>query len=150
MTSAGVRALAGNAMDANAAQELHRRAGTSESFVAKQVTERQVVEADLVLTMTRELRSRVLEEAPSGLRRTFTLTEFAELVEKETADSPQELVADAAQRRSSALLDDYDVADPIGGSAELHREVAEVIDDAVRRVAHALAASIGSATLRSR
>jgi len=68
-----------------------------------------------------------------------------------TADSPQALVADAAQRHSSALLDDYDVADPIGGSAELHREVAEMIDDAVRRVvAHALAASIGSATLRSR
>jgi len=150
VTSAGVRALAGNAMDANAADELHRRGGTSEGFVAQQVTEQQVVEADLVLTMTRELRSRVLEEAPSALRRTFTLTEFAELVEEEPADSPQALVADAAQRRSSALLDDYDVADPIGGSEELHCQVADVIDDAVRRVAHALAASIGSAPLSSR
>ena len=150
VTSAGVRALAGNAMDASAAQELHRRDGTSEGFVAEQLTEQRVVSADLVLTMTRELRSRVLEEAPAALRRTFTLTEFAELVETERADSPQALVADAAQHRSSALLDDYDVADPIGGSVELHREVADVIDDAVRRVAHALATSIGSATLRSR
>ena len=117
--------------------------------MAQQLTEQQVVSADLVLTMTRELRSRVLEEVPAALRRTFTLTEFAELVETEWADSPQALVADAALRRSSALLDDYDVADPIGGSAELHREVADVIDEAVRRVADALADSIGSATLRS-
>jgi len=150
VTSAGVLALAGSGMDPSAAEELQRLGGTSEGFAAQQFTAQQVEGADLVLTMTKELRSRVLEEAPSALRRTFTLTEFAELVEKQTADSPQALVADAALRRSSALLDDYDVADPIGGPAELHREVAEMIDDAVRRVADALAESIGSATLRSR
>jgi len=142
--SVGVRALVGNPVDALSSQELARLGGSAEGFAARQLTQAHMLQADLVLTMTIELRSRVLEEAPSALRRTFTLTEFAELVEGVIPESPRELVADAAQRRSSAVLDDYDVADPIGGSAELHREVAVVIDDAVRRVAQALAASIGN------
>jgi protein-tyrosine phosphatase len=140
--SAGVRALTGHRMDELAARELARLGLTDELFTARQLTAQMVGDADLVLAATKDLRSRVLEEAPVALRRTFTITEFAALVEGANADSPQDLVADAAQRRSSAQVDDYDVADPVGLGADMYREVAELIDASVSSIAEVIAEAV--------
>jgi protein-tyrosine phosphatase len=142
VTSAGSRALAGRAMNDMAAAELARLGGSADDFTARQLTEAIAGGAGLILTATRELRSRVLEEAPAALRRTFTLTEFAALVQGETAESPAGLVRGAAQRRSSAQVQEYDVPDPIGKDAEVHREVADLIDRSVTPIAYALAAAV--------
>ena len=140
--SAGVRALVGRPMEAAAAQELARLGLTNEDFTARQLTGRIANGADLVLTATKELRSRVLEEAPGALRRTFTITEFAALSAGARADSPRSLVADAAQRRSAARVDDYDVPDPIGAGPEVHRAAADLIADSVAPIAESLASAV--------
>jgi len=98
-----------------------------------------------VLTATKDVRSRVLEEAPAALRRTFTITELAALVTGESADSPKTLVADAARRRPSAQVESYDVPDPIGQSADVHREAADLIGAAVTPIAEALATAVRQA-----
>jgi protein-tyrosine phosphatase len=140
--SAGVRALAGRPMESSAAKELERLGLTNESFRARQLNERIANGAGLVLTATKEIRSRVLEEAPGALRRTFTITEFAALVEGVEADTPRSLVADASQRRSSAQVTEYDVPDPIGAGPDVHRQAADLIDGAVTPIAEALATAV--------
>jgi protein-tyrosine phosphatase len=127
VSSAGSRARVGAPMESNAVAELERRGGSADGFVARPLTEVLIKESDLVLTMTKELRSRVLEEAPGALRRAFTLREFAALARKTEPDSARAIVAAAARGRSGAEVADYDVADPIGQPAEVHREVANAI-----------------------
>lgn len=143
--SAGTRAMAGRPMDAMAAQELGRLGLTSEDFRARQLTERMANDAGLVLTATKELRSRVLEDAPGALRRAFTITEFAALVDGVSADSPRELVADAAQRRSLAQVEDYDIPDPIGAGPDVHRKAADLVDASVTPIAAAIATAVRKA-----
>ncbi|HSE10478.1 MAG TPA: hypothetical protein VLB29_17585 [Nocardioidaceae bacterium] len=140
--SAGVRAMAGHPMNEMAAAELERLGLSNDDFRARQLTGQIAGRADLILVATKDLRSRVLEDAPAALRRTFTITEFAALVEGAEADSPQALVAGAAQRRSSAKVEDYDVVDPIGKSAEVHRQAADTIDTSVTTIAEALASAV--------
>ena len=60
VSSAGARALVGRPMDEHAAAELRRLGGDPEGFAATQLTAAAAGAADLVLTATRELRSRVL------------------------------------------------------------------------------------------
>jgi len=93
------------------------------------------------------LRSRVLEEAPRGLKRTFTIREFATLVSSDPFAQrggvhAWDLVARAASWRGSARLDEYDVADPIGRSPAIHHEVADLIDQECTVIAEALTAAI--------
>ena len=145
--SAGLIALAGHPMEANAANELARLEGTSEGFVARDFTARFADSAHLVLTATAEIRSRVLTESPGALRRTFTLLELEHLLHTAPADlaSPKELVAWAAAHRSTAAGVALDLPDPIGRSPETHRMVADLIDSATRTVADALAAASAAA-----
>ncbi|MFL6131985.1 MAG: hypothetical protein ACJ72A_04260 [Nocardioidaceae bacterium] len=149
VASAGVRALAGQPMDANAAAELRRLGGDASAFRARQLTSDIVGCADLVLTATRALRSRVLEEAPRALKRTFTMRELATIVgtpsfAEQHLDGTEALVATAASWRGSVTLDDYDIADPIGRSAEFHRAVAEVVDADCSAIARAVALAVRS------
>ena len=144
--SAGVQALVGNAMDPASAQELVRLGGDPDGFVSRQLADAHLEGADLVLTATKELRSRVLQDVPSALRRTFTLTEFAALVDPVRADSLDRLVVAAANRRASAQPSTYNLADPIGADADVHRDVADMIDQSVRVIAEAIAAAATART----
>ena len=138
--SAGLTSLAGHPMEQNAAAELVRLQGSPEGFVARDFTARYADAADLVLTATADIRSRVLSESPGALRRAFTLLELAHLVQDAPPDldGPRALVAWAAAHRSTAAGVPADVPDPIGRGSEVHRAAADLIDGATRRVAEAL------------
>ena len=146
VSSAGVRALVGDPMNESSAAELRRLGGDPGGFVSSQVTSARATEADLVLTASRDLRSRVLEEAPRALKRTFTIREFAALAsigpERRRVSSASDLVAQAASARGSAQILEYDVPDPIGKSAEVHREVAEMLDADCEAIARAVVGAI--------
>lgn len=145
--SAGVRALVGQPMDAQAAAELERLGGDGSAFRARQLTGELAAGADLVLTATRGLRSRVLEEAPRALKRTFTIRELAAIVgsplfAEQPVEGTEALVAAAASWRGSVTVEDYDIADPIGRSPEFHRGVAEVLDADCAVIARAVALAV--------
>ncbi len=153
VSSAGVRALVGSPMHDLSAAELRRLGGDPDGFVSRQVTGPMAESADLVLTATRELRSRLLEEAPRALKRTFTLREFAALVgsgvlRESPLQGAPDLVARAASWRGSATLDDYDVPDPIGRSEDVHREVADMLDADCAVIAQALLDAVSAPTSR--
>ena len=151
VASAGVQGLEGYPMDPLAEAELNRYGGLGTGFSARRLVGSQVESADLVLTMTRAHRGASLTEAPSALRRTFTLLEAADLVRLVETDArldavpagPAGLVAAMAARRGQARLDQYDVDDPIGRPREVHAAVADVVTAAVDTVVAALVPSLG-------
>jgi protein-tyrosine phosphatase len=138
VTSAGVNALEGSDISPDTLLELEARGGDGAGFVARRLTDEMLHEADLVLVATRDLRSRVLAEMPSALRRTFTVREFAALLEEVDADEPGAIVAEAAEHRSRARLTDYDVPDPYQRGPQAQAEAARLIAEAVDKIAKGL------------
>jgi len=141
--SAGTQGWDGAQMDPSAAAELRRLGGDPTGFVAKSLQPTYCETADLILTATLAHRATVLQEVPQALKRTFTLLEFAHLVEhiehvRAAEGDPAELVTRAAAARGAAELEMYDVLDPYGAAPEFHRETADVIDGAVGTIATVL------------
>jgi len=75
--SAGTRALVGHPIEPTMAALLDAASVASGGFAARRLTAALVAQADLVLALTAEHRSAVLELHPGALRRSFTLREFA-------------------------------------------------------------------------
>jgi protein-tyrosine phosphatase len=147
VSSAGVRAMVGSPVHELSAAELVRLGGDPAGFAARQVTPALPGEADLVLTATSELRSRVLEEAPRALKRAFTIRELATLLRAdldEPVTGPADLVARAAARRGAVPVPDYGVPDPIGRSAEVHRQAAELLDADCAVIARRIADTVSA------
>ena len=138
VSSAGVGAMVGHAMSRYAAEELRSYGGDPTGFAARQLTPDLLDGSDLILTATRDLRSRVLAETPLALRRTFTVLEFAALVEHAEGSTPAELVRWAALHRSTAGAVDQDVPDPYRRGPEEHARSARLLDAAVQQIAKGL------------
>lgn len=157
VTSAGVRAMQGRSMHPESTRTLEARGGSAEGFVARQLSAELAEGADLVLAATRDIRSRLLEESPRSLRRSFTLREFVSLAEAHRAagegasggrrvpptavrgaQALDALIEDCSRGRGILRLDDVDVTDPIGRSPQTYDAVAELLDDQVTRLAKVL------------
>jgi protein-tyrosine phosphatase len=138
--SAGLTAMVGRPMEPNAAAELARLHGSAEGFLASDFVARFADDADLILTATAEIRSRVLAESPGALRRAFTLLELEYLVgaAPSSMGGPRDLVAWAGAHRSTAAGVAVDIPDPMGRGPEAHRAAADLIDRATRVIADAL------------
>ena len=76
-----------------AAQVLRDLGGETTDFAARQFTPKIAVSADLIITMTRTHRDRVLELAPRQLKRTFTLAEASQLAGRFMPQNITELAA---------------------------------------------------------
>jgi len=139
VASAGIAAMVGEDMSPEAAVLLRGYGGSADGFVARQLNPSMLREADLVLTATRELRSRVLAEAPAALRRTFTVLEFAALLDHIEASPPDRLVVEAAAARSSLGPVELDIPDPYHRGDRAHARAASLMAGAVERIAAALA-----------
>ncbi len=99
VASAGIAALAGGRPSAEAEQIVAERGLDMSDHVSQPLTDRLVRYADLILTMTRGHREAIIAQWP-----------------------------DASSRVSLLCSCGSDVADPIGGSAELYRRCAEQIE----------------------
>jgi len=135
---------------------LERRGIAAGGFVARQLTDTMVEEADLVLTATRLHRATVVGLVPAAVRRTFTLREFGQLadVAQQVAPPPSgDRVIDAGTRvavagrlRAAAYpvaeAEELDVADPIGASLSFYLDRAAEIDLACKRGVDLLLAGV--------
>jgi protein-tyrosine phosphatase len=139
-------------MDPDTAAALIELGSDSAGFKARDFTRELAEDADLVLTMTRDQRRTVLEASPRGLRRTFTLTEAADLLRRADLAGLSLLPLAARARELGRRLDaaragrptgsSDDIADPIGQRAEVHQEVAELVATALRPLADVLFTSV--------
>ncbi len=145
VASAGVMGWRGAPVDSMVRLELARLEVDGSQFRSRPLRPEHVVAADLVLTATKEHRASVLELDPGALRKSFTLLEFAALVDGHRAPTLPELVADAARRRSTGPSES-DVPDPYRRPPAAHRRAADLIDDAtasIARTLHDVGADVG-------
>lgn len=138
-TSAGLGALVGAPMDDLMAKELRRRGGDPVGFEARQLTPRVVREADLVVTMQRAQRERVVEDHPGRAAVTLTLGQLARTLERLPGVDDAGLIA-AIRRNRASVHPDEDIADPMGRGPEAARNCADTLEAGVRRIVGRLAA----------
>jgi len=142
VSSAGVAALVGEPMAPQAAIHLEEVGLSADGFRARQLLPSMVEDSDLVLTASRAIRSRVLEDTPRALRRTFTVLEFAalmDLLDPAPGEGAAALVQLAAAERSRSAREDDDIPDPYRRGVEANARAAALMSDAVKRIAAGLA-----------
>ncbi|RKN40925.1 protein-tyrosine-phosphatase [Streptomyces hoynatensis] len=152
--SAGTWGHEGAPMEAHAAQLLAEYGADAGGFFGRELLDEHVIQADLVLTATRDHRAQVISMGHSAGLRTFTLKEFTRLVRAidmttlPEAASPDGLVERArALARAAAALRGWllapnaeadEVQDPYGAPLPYFRSVAEEIRTALDPVVTAL------------
>ncbi|WP_290514400.1 glycosyltransferase [Aeromicrobium sp.] len=150
ISSAGTHALVGESMHPQMHRLLDPEWDEASAFVSRQLDQSMVEAADLIITMTRDQRSSVVELVPLALRKTFTLTELAALISHSgpVAD-PSEL---AAGRPYLTLEgDDLDIPDPYRKNTATFRKTFASISDAVDTIAAPLSGeAAGAASGRRR
>lgn len=126
VSSAGTRAVVSHPIHDLAAQVLSELGGNASGFAARQLTPKVASSADVVITMTRAHRDRVLELAPRQLKKTFTLAEAAQLCGSFNPQSVAELASLRPQLRPSQAPD---IPDPIGEGPVVFANVGQQIAD---------------------
>jgi len=151
VSSAGTAAMVGAPMTPETAAIMTALGLDPAGFQARQLSSSMVQRADIVLALTRDHRSAVVELHPAAVRRAFTLRELARLsslVEPAelpgagatTADRLRALVPLAASRRGlvPALPADDDVPDPFGRGEAAYRKSFGLMLPAVEAVVAAV------------
>lgn len=148
--SAGVGAVVGAPVDPHMAPYLSERGLDVAGFAARQLTPAMIGSADLILALTRQHRARILDLSPAAVRRTYTVREFARVLDSlesvPIGETPAERLAavlplTAAGRslapRVSPAEDDID--DPYRMGDAAYRRAQSEIQAAVDRIAARLA-----------
>jgi len=154
--SAGTRAVVGAPVSTPMAALLDDAKIATVGFAARQLDAALLADPVLVLTLTREHRSAVVELDPGALGRAFTLREFARLAaglpdakreEIRAAGGPRArlvaLVGAVRDARATAALlpgapADDDIADPYGRPAHVYAETYTQISAAVATITRVL------------
>jgi protein-tyrosine phosphatase len=142
VSSAGVHALVGQPMDAGAATVMRELGLNPAGHRARQFEPAMAASADLILTAERYHLETVLKQAPTALRRTFTIREFARIAEHLRPATRRQVVAQAsvvrglAPRPKDPLADD--IADPHGQPVEVSRATAAELTRALGLIVRAL------------
>jgi protein-tyrosine phosphatase len=148
--SAGPWGHVGAPMEAHAATVLAEYGADPEAFSGRELLDEYVIEADLVLTATRDHRAQVISMGHAAGLRTFTLKEFTRLVRAiDPATLPESGVIDRARAlvRAAAALRGWllapsaeadEVYDPYGAPVTVFRHIGAEIHDALDPVVTAL------------
>jgi protein-tyrosine phosphatase len=161
--SAGTQSMVGHDMTPEAAHLANHYGADPVDHHSKQLTEQQIADADLILTATREHRSKVVSLHPRAARYTYTLNQFARLLPAavdsistssvELVETPQpnlaaqlrNLVAEVSATRGFSPPpphpDDDDIEDPYRQSTEVYARVGVVINATVTTITAAFAAA---------
>jgi protein-tyrosine-phosphatase len=134
VASAGVLGFNKKPMDTMSAMEALRMGLDPFEFRSRALTPDLLDMASLVLTATRDHRAEALEMNPQALRRAFTLTEFAQLVQGVEGSDVAELVRAASTGRG-AIQQTPDLPDPYGRAPDVHRLTATMIEQAADVIA---------------
>lgn len=139
--SAGTGALVGSAMDPQVEGYVHVFGASAEGFVSRQLTAGILQGQDLVLALTREHRSRIVELSPALLKKTFTLRELARIlpgVPGESGAAPADrwrlALTRALRARTRHAVDpkEDDVVDPYGRADHVYQQMMRELSPAVQ------------------
>ncbi|WP_370061847.1 protein-tyrosine-phosphatase [Streptacidiphilus sp. MAP5-3] len=153
--SAGTWGHEGAPMESNAAEILGEFGADPSGFIGRELLDEHVIEADLVLTATRDHRAQVISMGHDAGMRTFTLKEFTRLVRAiDPATLPDDSVEPGALAerarvlvRAAAALRGWllaaspeadEVDDPYGAPLGMFRNCGSEIFDALDPIVTAL------------
>lgn len=151
-SSAGLAAVVGSDIDPRMRDVAQGAGIVLRPHVAHMVTERALLSADLVLTMTIDQRGGVLEVTPRVLRQSFTLKEFTRLASELVGSGrfswlPGESIEDGVRRLVPLAAryrgvhgrgSDDDIADPFRRPETAYRRAFEQIHGAIAQLAGSL------------
>jgi protein-tyrosine phosphatase len=148
--SAGTWGHEGAFMEPHAATVLTEYCADPSGFLGRELLDEHVIDADLVLTATRDHRAQVISMGHAAGLRTFTLKEFSRLVraidpatlpEDDVTERARALVRAAAALRGWLLAPSTDadeVHDPYGAPLTYFRSVGDEIHSTLDPVVTAL------------
>lgn len=152
VTSAGTYGVVGHPVEPSMARLLQADGVDVSGFAARRLTEGMIAGADLVLTMEASHRTAVVQTHPQALARTFTLREFAHLLDVCREADPAayllavgteptaqlraltQLAADTRSRRLGTPCPDPDIDDPYRRGDEAYGRAYAAIRAAVNIV----------------
>lgn len=155
-SSSGTYALVGSSMPEQAAAESRSVGGAPDGHEPRQLTAEHIDSADLVLALTREHRADIARILPRAAKKSYTLREFARIIEGVAALPDGPIVADAGSLAElfAAIVPeltpyrgyfprpadpaDDDVIDPYLREPEIYAETTRQIVDATDRIMAAL------------
>lgn len=120
VTSAGTRAMVDDPMQPISADIVRTFGGRPDHFAARQLTPRILRGVDLVLTMTSAHRGEVLQLDASLLKRTFTIREFARMLDV-LDERAGDLAADGGTGVVRSTTDADDGGTPLAANAAYWR-----------------------------
>lgn len=143
--SAGTRARNGQPIAEPMATVLRMQSFRMPSVSSQPLNEALIQRSSLILTMTTAHRAEVVSVAPSAIRRTFTVLEFARLaaaVESETVHGTSDAarirnlvpLAIAQRAKLSAQRPNNDVRDPLNRSRATNRKVFRILEQAITTI----------------
>jgi protein-tyrosine phosphatase len=132
LASAGIGALVGQGVDEHLAYQLSMRGASSEGFAARMLTPPLVAEADIVLTMTRRQRDRVVSESPDSVWRVFVVGQFTRIVSEVEPGLSGDPLAVALREAHRPPEKADEVADPRRRGAAAAAAAASELDAHVR------------------
>jgi protein-tyrosine phosphatase len=148
LDSAGTHALENAGMPPQAQQAQSELNVSPQNHVSKQLTPELLEQADLVLTATAEHRSDVVRTLVKANRYTFTMLEFAELIEFVNNPGESDFEIETIPTNLSEKLHviasargylnsekNRDIEDPFTKELSVYREVAQQIDEATTVIA---------------
>ena len=146
VASAGTHARPGLPMHFGAVLALREVGGDDSGFLSRPISRPMLEGAGLVLTATREQRAICAALAPAALRRIFTLRQFGRLAESvipgrvKGSDPSTRLVSllaattPARERLRPVVVEEDDLADPVGGTEDDMRACVRQIQGSLRPV----------------
>ncbi|WP_328392336.1 arsenate reductase/protein-tyrosine-phosphatase family protein [Nocardia sp. NBC_00416] len=134
--SAGTRALVGFPVEPRAAEAIIGLGGDPSGFRARKLRPEHIDRADLVLTMTENIRDEATELAAGSAARAFTLLEAHRIARITGARTVADL---HRSRHDLSRVGRENIADPVGLSAQAYCEVGDKIADALVPLLVALA-----------
>jgi protein-tyrosine phosphatase len=155
--SAGTRAMVGEPIQPLSADMIRMFGGNASDFKARQLTPAMLRQSDLVLTMSSRHRPEVLQLDASLLRRTFTIREFARMLNVLMEDPSEEssgtstdwrqLPDRAATVRHLAIPEDAsdnDVVDPYRRGSEVYKQMEDELAPAILSILRFVRLNSGS------
>lgn len=136
--SSGVLARNGDAMDPQMAALLKARGVDPGGHESLPLDGERIIEADLILTMEAAHRNRILEHWPEAIRKTFTLTQFVDVLATMPAGETRGDTIAAAFARRTAASARGDIEDPYRRDPAVAAAVADRLDDLVWALAQGL------------
>jgi protein-tyrosine phosphatase len=162
VSSAGVQAMTGKPMTEQAGAICVELGGDPSAHRARDLTEKHIEDADLIIAMAREHRSAIVRMVPRAVSRSFTLIEFSRLFAVVAAHVPEPVavaheevpaflrrvvIETAGSRGLAEVLVDPgmdDVVDPYRRSQETYDLSASQITTAGNSIRASLASIVGS------